>query len=237
MSRFCIVTCEHGGNRLPGRFRALFREHWKLLHSHAGYDKGTLRLARVLAAALGGAHHYAVLSRLLVDLNRSIDHPGIFSPITEALDPELQQEILAQYYHPYREAVERSVAAAISRGESVLHLSCHSFAEELNGEKRDAQVGLLFDPLRRQEAMLCERWQQALEARMPGRAVRLNYPYPGVADGLTTSLRGHYPDPLYAGIELEVRQDVVCDPGLRLALMDTLYGLDTWIRRDGQAIR
>jgi hypothetical protein len=36
--------------------------------------------------------------------------------------------------------------------------------------------------------------------------VRRNYPYRGYADGLTTWLRKRYPDPAYAGIELEINQ-------------------------------
>lgn len=222
MRRFCVITCEHGGNRLPARFRPLFADHWALLHSHEGWDRGALRLAREMSAVVGGEHHYSVVSRLLVDLNRSPSAPDHFSDMVAKLEPAVQREIREQYYHPYRESVERSVAAAIERGERVLHLSCHSFAEELDGERRDAGVGILFDPVRISEVRFAESWQQALAKEMPEQEVRFNYPYLGTDDGLVTTLRGRYPDPLYAGIELEVRRDVIMQPRHRHQLIETL---------------
>ncbi len=222
MKRFCVVTCEHGGNRVPDRFRPLFAGRWQLLRSHEGWDRGALRMAREMAAALGGDHHFSVVSRLLVDLNRSLGATDNFSSITAALVPELQQEILDTCYHPYRHAVERSIADAIERGERVLHLSCHSFAEELNGKRREAAVGILYDPVRVTEDGIAQRWFEALREALPEQEARFNYPYLGVDDGLVTALRGRYPDPLYAGIELEVRRDVITEARTRQKLVDTL---------------
>jgi len=31
---FLLITCEHGGNRIPARYRPLFRGAGKLLDSH-----------------------------------------------------------------------------------------------------------------------------------------------------------------------------------------------------------
>jgi predicted N-formylglutamate amidohydrolase len=225
MKRFCVITCEHGGNRLPTRFRPLFARRWQQLHSHDGWDRGALRLAREMAAALGGEHHWSVVSRLLVDLNRSIGAPDNFSDVTATLDSATRTEILEQYYHPYRRSVERSVASAIERGERVLHLSCHSFAEELDGQVRDSQLGILYDPVRLTEQRLANGWKEALKHELPHADPRLNYPYLGTDDGLVTTLRGRYPDPLYAGIELEVRRDVIMDAGVRHKLIKTLAGL------------
>lgn len=222
MKRFCVITCEHGGNRIPSRFIPLFAGHWALRHSHEGWDRGALRLAREMSAALGGEHHFSIVSRLLVDLNRSVGAPDNLSDMTASLEPQVLQEILDTYYHPYRLSVERSVAAAIERGEKVLHLSCHSFAEELDGHVRDAEIGILYDPVRVSEERLAHHWADALKERLPQRQVRFNYPYLGVDDGLVTSLRGRYPDPLYAGIELEVRRDVIMGAAFRGLLVAAL---------------
>jgi predicted N-formylglutamate amidohydrolase len=222
MKRFCVITCEHGGNRLPERYRPLFAGRWSEVHSHEGWDKGALRLAREMAACLGGEHHYSVVSRLLVDLNRSIGAPDHLSDATLSLDPALQEEIFDQYYHPYRRAVERSVSAAIDRGERVLHLSCHSFAEEFEGEVRQAPLGILYDPVRVAEERIAQAWKEGLGQTLPDSEVRFNYPYLGTDDGLVTSLRGRYPDPLYAGIELEVRRDVIALASVRGSLVAAL---------------
>src|SRR3954454_24119921 len=70
-----LVTCEHGGNRIPARYRPLFAGAEALLESHRGYDPGALQLGREIAAALDAPLVSANVSRLLVDLNRSIGHP------------------------------------------------------------------------------------------------------------------------------------------------------------------
>ena len=41
-----LITCEHGGNRIPPRYRDLFAGCEALLQSHRGYDPGALTLAR-----------------------------------------------------------------------------------------------------------------------------------------------------------------------------------------------
>ena len=46
---FLLVTCEHGGNRVPKEYRRLFAGWEPVLASHRGYDPGALTLARELA--------------------------------------------------------------------------------------------------------------------------------------------------------------------------------------------
>jgi len=38
-----VLTCEHGGNRVPAAYRALFEGAEALLATHAGYDIGALK--------------------------------------------------------------------------------------------------------------------------------------------------------------------------------------------------
>ena len=40
-----VITCEHGGNRIPVRYRGLFKVKKAVLLSHRGYDIGALSLA------------------------------------------------------------------------------------------------------------------------------------------------------------------------------------------------
>src|SRR5690606_36771859 len=80
-----VVSAEHAGNRVPAEYRALFRGREALLASHRGWDPGTATLAAALAHRLGAALFLADVTRLVVDLNRSPSHPGVFSEITRAL--------------------------------------------------------------------------------------------------------------------------------------------------------
>ena len=196
-----IVTCEHAGNRLPPPCRALIPR--RILESHRGYDPGALELARDFAAAFRAELVYSTVSRLLVELNRSIWHPQLFSPSVPA---SLRQPLLERYYLPYRARVEAKVARAVKRGKRVVHLSCHSFTPRLGSRRRRADVGLLFDPGRGPEAALCAAWQQELRKANPRLQVRRNYPYRGSDDGFTTYLRTRFGEASYLGIELEVNQ-------------------------------
>lgn len=201
-----IVTCEHGGNRIPAKYWPLFKAHRHLLDSHRGYDPGALALARDYAQALNAELVYSTTSRLLVELNRSDTHRQLFSEITQALPGEERERLLARYYYPYREWVDAQVREAVGSGVRVLHLSCHSFTPQLDGIERNADIGLLYDPRRSSEARLCRAWQRELRVADPQLVVRRNYPYRGYSDGLTTALRKRYGDARYSGIELEVNQ-------------------------------
>jgi len=208
-----LVTCEHGGNRIPTRYRALFHGQATLLGTHRGYDPGALVMARQLARALHAPLVTATVSRLLVDLNRSIGHPRIFSAASRAAPLAVRARIVEQHYVPYREQVERLVRRSVSRGRRVIHISSHSFTPELDGNVRRADVGLLYDPKRVGEVALASRWKAALEQAAPELRVRRNYPYAGKGDGLTSHLRLRYSPALYVGIELEVNQKIVFAAG------------------------
>lgn len=226
-AQHCLITCEHGGNRVPAAYRPLFAGQAELLASHRGWDPGALVVARDLAGALAAPLCYATVSRLVVDLNRSPDHPRLHGGIIRAASPALRREIMARHYLPYRERVECLVAGALAAGGRVVHVSSHSFTPVLGGEVRQADIGLLYDPARSGEATLARRWQTALQSAGAGLRVRRNYPYRGTSDGFTAYLRRRFPDPAYIGIELEVNQRLVA-PGhagwrrLRRLLVETL---------------
>ena len=222
-----VVTCEHGGNRIPRPCRRLFRGQRRLLDSHCGYDPGALVMAKALARALAAPLVTSTISRLVVDLNRSIGHPQLFSAATRGAPSELRTKIVAQYYRPYRMEVERLVRRSVTRSRRVIHVSSHSFTPELNGKVRTADVGLLYDPARQRETELCARWKASLAVIAPHIRVRRNYPYSGNADGLTSALRVVFPSDAYIGVELEVNQNIVFAAGrrwtaLRRALIDSL---------------
>ena len=198
-----LITCEHGGNRIPPRYRAAFASAARALASHQGYDPGALALAREFARRLAAPLVYSTTSRLLIELNSSLWHARCFSRYAQRLPNALRSEVVERYYRPYRDQVKAHVARGLQRGKRVVHLSCHSFTPRLAGVVRHADIGLLFDPARAAEARLCAAW--AARLARAGVHVRRNYPYKGTADGLTTDLRAGF-GPRYLGIEIEVNQ-------------------------------
>ncbi|MDQ3194860.1 MAG: N-formylglutamate amidohydrolase [Burkholderiales bacterium] len=206
MNDYLVITCEHGGNRIPARYCDLFRGYAALLTTHRGYDAGALTMARELAREFAAPLVAATVSRLLIDLNRSIGHRHLYSGATRNLAKKVRAEIVRDHYRPYRNEVEGLVQRAVCGGKNVIHVSSHSFTPELDGEVRDADIGLLFDPKRAGEALLAGRWQAALKAAAPKLKVRRNYPYAGKADGLTCTFRRSFSPAKYVGIELEINQ-------------------------------
>lgn len=222
-----LVTCEHGGNRIPPAYRKLFRAHQALLDSHRGYDPGALVMAKQLAATLRAPLIASTVSRLLIDLNRSIGHPHLYSEATRTVSATVRRQIVQHHYRPYRTKAEHAVAQAIANGRRVIHFSSHSFTPELNGEVRNADIGLLYHPARPGEADLCARWRASLKAYAPEFVVRRNYPYAGKGDGLTAYCRRRFPPDAYIGIELELNQKHVLAAGrnwttLRTAIIESL---------------
>lgn len=201
-----IVSCEHGGKDVPGRYRRFFEGHDALLQSHRGYDRGALELAREVSDALGAPLIASTVTRLLVDLNRSAASPGLFPELMRNAPREVRAEILDSHYHPYRETLEQQVDAWIGEGKRVFHLSSHSFTPVFDGQVRNADIGILYDPRRPREVALADRWLAALHAEAPQHRLRRNYPYTGRADGFCAALRRRLRGDDYIGLELEVNQ-------------------------------
>jgi predicted N-formylglutamate amidohydrolase len=200
-----LVSCEHAGHRVPRALAPCFAGAEGTLRSHRGWDPGALQLARRLADRLEAPLLCTPVTRLVVDTNRSVHHPRVFSEFTRPLAPEERQAILGSHYWPHRRAIERTIAPWIRAGFRVLHLAVHSFDPTLDPGREACDLGLLYDPRRRRERVLCQRWQAALRSACRLR-VRRNYPYRGNADGLTTHLRRQFPAAAYLGIEVEANQ-------------------------------
>jgi predicted N-formylglutamate amidohydrolase len=201
-----LLTCEHGGNRIPREYAPLFQAARRDLASHRGWDPGALDVARALARHFRLPLHAVTWSRLLVEANRAPTNPRIWSAYTARLPADERERILSRCWWPHRRSVEAAVRALVARGRRVVHVAVHSFTPVLGAEVRNADIGLLYASRRAGEKALCRRWEETLEALDPALRVRRNYPYRGAADGLPTWLRRRFPGRSYAGVELELNQ-------------------------------
>ncbi|WP_210488958.1 N-formylglutamate amidohydrolase [Rufibacter aurantiacus] len=200
-----IVTCEHAGNEIPPEFAAAFEGAKQVLATHRGYDIGALELYQKFSK-IADFSLYSTTSRLVVELNRSLHHPKLFSEFMLPLSTAEAEKVVADYYQPYRQRVEEQIASWVREDFSVIHVSVHSFTPELNGKERKADIGLLYDPKREKEQLFAARWRQQMQMVNTEIKIRYNYPYKGTADGFITHLRKDYTDTQYAGLELEVNQ-------------------------------
>jgi predicted N-formylglutamate amidohydrolase len=205
-----ILTCEHAGNMVPEMFAGLFQGREDVLNSHRGWDPGALEIARHLSDHLEAPLYYRMLTRLLIELNRSLHHAQLYSEFSRSLDKE-GKAFLLNYYNAYRDEVIDKINELLKTHNQVLHFSIHTFTPELDGEVRIADLGILFDPDRAAEKKFSLSLQRELASLVPRFGAMFNYPYLGTDDGFTTWLRQEFDD-RYLGIELEVNQKHVGQP-------------------------
>ena len=219
-----VLTCEHGGNKIPAEYLALFVDAQEALNSHRGLDMGALDLFYHLSK-LARFSQSNTISRLLIEINRSPDHPKLFSEYTIELSKKEKMKLIETFYFPYRHEVKKKISELIAKGEEVLHFSVHSFTPVWKGESRNADIGLLYDPSQAREKSFCKNFKQQLLLQSPSLKIRYNYPYLGTADGFTTYLRKEFPNK-YSGIELEVNQKFtsqnIMEAGLKTSIYKTL---------------
>jgi len=218
-----VITCEHGGNAIPEGYQDYFINQKKLLNSHAGYDLGTLHLFEKLKE-LADFSIDNEISRLLIEYNRSQDHEQIFSVVSKNFSSEEKEDLISNYYLPYRDSVEKKIEEFIHQQEKVVHLSLHSFTPILDGHERNNDIGLLYDSDRIEEVRYCDKFRELLLKQLLELRIRSNFPYLGTADGLTTYLRKQFPEN-YLGIELEVNQKWVINNRFKLELSEAIFSV------------
>lgn len=221
-----FLSCEHGGNQIPDNYKPLFAGATDVLNTHRGFDLGALPLYRLCEQELEPAFAiYSETCRLVVDLNRSLHRRSLFSEWTKKLPKPERLQILDAHYHPYRQAFKQALDQSVAHGNRVLHLSVHSFTPVLNGVVRNTDIGILYHPARPWEKAFAARWKQALNRHLPQLKVRFNYPYLGKPDGHVAAHRKTYPDPVYAGIELELCHKFAFDQKVYMGIVQSLKEL------------
>lgn len=201
-----LLTCEHASRQIPASLRPIFLKQKRLLSSHRSWDAGALSIARTLSETLKAPLVKGRFSRLVVDLNRSVHHRGIFSEFTRKLPVVLRQNLLATIHTPFRAHTRQAIERSLAKKHYVCHLSIHSFTPVLSGGVRNCEVGILYDPRRPLERYLAQALKNAFAEKFPNIRLRMNYPYRGTSDGHTASLRKFLSDRQYAGIEIEFNQ-------------------------------
>lgn len=203
-----VISCEHAGNQIPEKYKMLFKDSDEILESHEGWDPGSWEIAKFLSDGLNAKLFGCHISRLLIEANRSLNNVQLFSRFTQSIGELEKHELVNSFYLPYRQQIESEITK--TQG-PVLHLSIHTFTPNLNGYKRDVDIGLLFDPARQTEHQFCTQYQHELSQVLPSFRIQFNKPYLGIDDGFTTYLRRQFGDEKYAGIEIEVNQKFVLD--------------------------
>ncbi len=204
-----LLLADHASNRVPadialGMPPALMREH-------VAIDIGVDPLARALCARLGCPGVLAAASRLVIDLNREEDAPGLIPaasdghavPGNRGIDAAARAARIARFWRPYHDHVSARIAGTRPR----LLISLHSFTPRLATapvEPRPWQIGVLYNTDDRAARIAIPRLVAA------GIVTGDNLPYSGRV--LNASMNRHAEANGIAYLGLEVRQDLIGDP-------------------------
>ena len=205
-----VFTCEHASAVVPERYAGLGLGPVEL-GDHVAWDIGAAALARRLADAFAAPLVESACSRLVVDCNRDLhDHDlivaethGVVVPGNRDLDAAERADRVVRWHRPYHDAVDDVLRG---RREPTILVSVHSFTPELRGQRRELEVGVLYDD----HLPLAGTLADALAAT--GLVVRHNEPYSGL-DGLIYSARVHGTRHGLRYVEIEVNNGLLRDDG------------------------
>ncbi len=220
-STILIISCEHAVNTVPPEYQHLFEKNKSILESHHAIDFGSLAIAKRLSESLNCEYTQSNVTRLLVDCNRNGNHTHCFSDYTKLLSKTEKQQLLTQFHHPFHQQTKGLIQASIDSNQQVLHLSIHSFAPVLNGNIRNAGIGLLYDSHRHGEKEVARQWSSLLIHQTAYR-IRMNYPSSCINEGFINSLRKRYVERDYLGIELQINQALLQDAESLDEIVDAL---------------
>lgn len=116
-----IISCEHGGNQIPTRYRTHFDE--ETLRGAMAWDEGALDVALSLSEKIDAPCFAHQTSRLLIDVDLDLGNKDLFYLSTKFLSDSDRQNILERYYFPYRQRLESAITFS---GKPLLHISVHS---------------------------------------------------------------------------------------------------------------
>ncbi|WP_366657370.1 N-formylglutamate amidohydrolase [Fodinicurvata sp. EGI_FJ10296] len=220
-----FLICDHAGNAVPTALNDLGLPASELSR-HIGIDIGALPVAEGLAARLDAPLVFQRYSRLVIDCNRRTDASasmpvvadGTPVPGNENLDAAARAARVDAILTPYHDTIRRRLDARAAAGIPTLLVAVHSFTPSLKARPADRpwHVGLCWA----EHGVFSHHVLRAL-AREGDFVLGENEPY-------TVDMTNDYSIPEHGekrGLpyaELEIRQDLIGDPGGQTRWADRL---------------
>lgn len=197
-----VCVADHASNLIPVDIDLGIPAH--LLHEHIALDIGTIAIAEILAREHAIPAHIAAISRLVCDLNREENVPGLVPetsdghPIPGNVGADIEAR-LDRFHRPYHTALAEWLEAP----KPALILSLHSFTPHLatSDLQRPWQAGILYNADDRTARIAIP----LLAAE--GLNVGDNFPYSGRDLNYTMNRHAEAYGRPYLGIE--IRQDEI----------------------------
>ncbi|MCK0128235.1 N-formylglutamate amidohydrolase [Erythrobacter sp. F6033] len=197
-----VCVADHASNFVPDDISLGLARG--LIDSHIAVDIGVAGVAERMARRHNIPAHLAEVSRLVVDLHREEDHPGVVPTTSDGhlipgnIGADLEGR-LKTYYRPYHDALEKWLDDAAPE----LIISLHSFTPKLetSNEERPWEVALLYNTDDRAARHAIRLFGEL------GLNVGDNEPYSGTELNATMNRHAEAKGRHYCAIE--VRQDLI----------------------------
>jgi predicted N-formylglutamate amidohydrolase len=148
-----LLVGDHVSRYIPRSLAALGLDE-AVLDQHVASDIGTHRLITHLSQHLDAPAVLAGYSRLVVDLNRSLEDPTLIPEVSDnvaipgnrGLTREQRALRIHCFYRPYRATIDGMLRRFRARGIVPAFISIHSFTPQLaDRQPRPWQIGLMWD--------------------------------------------------------------------------------------------
>lgn len=147
-----IILGDHAGWLFPKEndFALSTRDRQR----HITYDLGVKKLLSILSTQFSAHVIIGNYSRLVIDLNRPLNHPTSIVQVSDGTIISANQQLSEQeryarqdqIFWPYHRQIQRVIGRLISRGITPNLLSIHSFCPKLQGqEPRPWHAGILWN--------------------------------------------------------------------------------------------
>lgn len=207
-----LLVGDHVSNRIPRVLEALGLDD-AVLRQHVASDIGTHQLITHLSQHLDAPAVLAGYSRLVVDLNRSLEDPtlipevsdGISIPGNMGLTSEQRALRIHCFYRPYRVTIDALLRHFRTHGIVPAFISIHSFTPQLADQQhRPWQIGLMWDEDPRISMPLLARLREHPQNIIVGD----NEPYSG-RHAADYTIDHHAEASGLPHVSIETRQDLV----------------------------
>ena len=147
-----LLVGDHASNTLPKMLGNLGLDD-AALEQHIAYDIGTRKLLHHLSQHLDAPAVLAGYSRLVVDLNRSLEDESLMPEVSDNtiiegnqnMSPEHRNQRIHNFYTPYRKAIDAMLHGFREKEIVPAFIAIHSFTPQMAGFARPWHVGVLWD--------------------------------------------------------------------------------------------
>jgi len=208
-----FLTADHAGRLIPRSLHQLGVPDAEM-ERHIAWDIGIEGVTRHLSALLDATAVIQAYSRLVIDCNRDPSWPTAmpavseYTPIpgNEHLTEADRSARVAAIFTPYHDRITALLDARHAAGRRTVLVAMHSYTPSFKGERRDMQVGVLYNKDVRMAAIMLDLLRAEGDL-----IVGDNAPY-AITEASDYGVPTHGEKRGLSHVEIEIRQDLIAAP-------------------------